>query len=409
MLSEIDDPVAVQFIVHEIALMERRVEGTSSFSPFSHEVPHHWRRHQKDSGVGMSRASRDPLKALWTDPNTEKHLRRAALRLWAATEAEGDAILLQDSLAWPELADELLRVRLRRGDRAALPLLLNKLRSPGCAWGWWTELRSVFSDDLVHVLDVELARRCQGVSQPAGRQDDTGYILSELVTRLSPDVGEALLLRYWETLRHRSAFVQAALFLATPVLLDHVRIVIESATDPKQIFEAIGQHTGWNVEGHPGITREPQIIALVPYLPYLDSHEIENLREICNQQGWFMLRRTKLDPFVARSGGILYEDPAVTFASLDEMVKTDRAVWLPHWLDRYAGTGATTDTIVAQMAAWFAQRRSREALEIVRAMLIHVGRRRDLWILDVELEPSDAAADSIRADAAFGVRRRSLH
>jgi hypothetical protein len=143
-------------------------------------------------------------------------------------------------------------------------------------------------------------------------------------------------------------------------------------------------------------------------LSHLAPHEIKSLSDVCNQNGWFSLRRAKLDP-ILRQGGILYEDEAPTLLSLDEMVDKNRVHWLDHWLSDYAKTGATTDTIVASVAAWFAARKTLGALRLVHEMLVHIGRRKDLGILEVDLDPPEAIADAIRADATFAVKRRSLN
>jgi hypothetical protein len=409
MLSEIDDPVAVQFVVREMAAMERRLEGADSFSPFAHSLPSHWARRQEEHGVGMSSASRDPLQNLWTNLNTEKHLRKAAFRLWAATETEGDLALLKRPYAPPEFAANVLQERLLRRDRTALPLLLEKLQQGGRQTrGWWGMLKYVWSDDLLGLLDPELARRSQGGDSEA--ESNTDEATADLMMRLSPETGEALLLKYWTGLKHRPIFVQVALFLATPALQDRVREVINSSPEPKQLLRHLGLRLGLNMKGHPGITREVQIEALLPYLAYLARHDVLRLRDLCNQQGWFSLRRASLDPFLRQTEAVLYEDEEPTFAALDQMIEKEREHWLDLWLDDYVKTGATPDAIVARFRAWYAKRRSVAALRLVHGMLFHIGRRPDLQILDeVEVDPPDPAADAIRADATYTVRRRSLY
>jgi hypothetical protein len=47
------------------------------------------------------------------------------------------------------------------------------------------------------------------------------------------------------------------------------------------------------------------------------------------------------------------------------------------------------------------------ALELAASAVLHIGRREDLGLLTVPIEPKDAAA-VLRADTAFGVKRRSL-
>ena len=50
------------------------------------------------------------------------------------------------------------------------------------------------------------------------------------------------------------------------------------------------------------------------------------------------------------------------------------------------------------------------ALRLVHGMLFHIGRRPHLQTLDeVDVDPPDPAADAIRADATYAVKRRSLY
>lgn len=105
----------------------------------------------------------------------------------------------------------------------------------------------------------------------------------------------------------------------------------------------------------------------------------------------------------------MYIDDAFTMASLDGMVEKNRIHWIDHWLEDYAKTGASTDTIIRLLAKWLASRKTISSLQLVSAALSLIGRRDDLAILDVELEPDDASADMLRADTAFAVRRRTLH
>lgn len=131
--------------------------------------------------------------------------------------------------------------------------------------------------------------------------------------------------------------------------------------------------------------------------------------EICNSAGWFALRRSHLDPFLRATNGIMYEDEAPTFAALDGMVDKGSILWVDHWLERYAETGATEDMMIARIGAWFAQRKTLGALTLVDRTLVQIGRCNDLTILNVELATDDPSAAAIRADTTFAVKRRSLH
>lgn len=408
MLGEIDDPIAVDFTVRQMAEMARRIEGSDRFSPYFSMLPYQWRRHQREDGVGMSDASRRPLQALWTDPGTDKHLRSMAFRVWAATHAPDDLSLLRDSSLPGDLANSVLQERLQRSDLDALPALLKKIEGSEGGSGWWHSMKHVWSDDLVGILDAELERRSNQVAAEWHVRANTDHATSDLIMRLSPSVAELVLKKHWLQLQFTGLFVQAALYVATTDLREMAGKAIAACPEPKTLLQYVGQHMGLHTEGHPGIVRQSQIAALAPYLGYMAKHEVDSLWEICNRMGWFEIRRSLLDPFLREKNGILYEDEAPTFAALDDMVQRNQTHWLNHWLERYAKTGATTDMIVTRVAAWLAKRKTAGALILTQQVLVHIGRRADLGILDIALDSPGPFDDAIRADAIFAVKRRTL-
>ena len=56
---------------------------------------------------------------------------------------------------------------------------------------------------------------------------------------------------------------------------------------------------------------------------------------------------------------------------------------------------------------WLAARKTFPALQLAALAPLHIGQRPDLHILDVAIEPRDAA-DALRADTAFAIKRQSI-
>lgn len=409
MLEEIDDPVAVIFVVQEVAEMTRRIEGTKSFSPFGDDLPRAWRRRQEECGVGMSEASRDPLRVLWTDPTIDKHLRKAAFKLWAATYKPDDLALLGRPSHPADLEDEILHERLLRADRTAVPALLKKISKSEHIAFWWHTTKYVWSEDLLSHLDTELGRCAAQVKPEWNSHSDNDYATSDVIMRLSPEVGEKLLEKYWDKLRYVGNFIHAAIYLGTPNLLNMVKKTIEECPDPKSLLDHLGHNVGINMHGHPGITREAQIASLSPYLSYMSQYHVMELWEICNRTGWLSTRSSFLDQYIDVTFGMPYQDETKNFAQLDGMAESKQGHRIDYWLESYGKTGATTDMIIGQIGRWFSLRKTLAALKLVRQALIQIGRRSDLAILETPLDIARPTADEIRADTVFGVKRRTLH
>lgn len=408
MLRGIDHPDAVEFIAHEFATHSRAAEGTDGFWHFPLTVRGDWERQQVERGKGMSLASRQRLQELWTRPDNDKHLRRQAFLLWAATSSSNDVSLLQAVENSESLADDILRARLERGDSTAIPALLDKVRTDEKG-GWWQLGRSIWSDDLTKALEDAFNRRGTTVDRAWGTEYPTDWITGELVMRLEPAVAERLLTKHWDHLRFSDHFVQAALYIATPTLCTLVREAMLLCPDVREMLKFTDSHFGIKRGDHPGVSRIEQVEALVPYLDYLDPLAIHSFWELCNELSWLDFRRTHLDSRLEgqwRENTLL--DDSKVFADLDNQVAKDHISLVDIWIERHLHQGEQLEDIFSLLGKWLHRRRTIPALEFVAAAVVHTGSRHDLDLLYVDgIEPEEEAT-AIIADTHFAVSRRSL-
>jgi hypothetical protein len=404
-LRDIDHPIAIEFTVKEMASAMRRLEGTGRFSPFWSTVPDDWRRQQKE-GFGMSPQSRRLLLGYWTDAKTDKYLRNASFRLWAATKEDRDLDILRLPDLPKDLSDQILRERLDRHDQSAIPQLLVKLHSdPG--GHWWYSARNVWSKDLLVAIDADLMRRRDKVGHAPKTEFDDDHILAELIMRLPPKEAETLLERHWDHLHVSSYYVQAALFVGTPKMLTMADSSLSTCANPAELLSYFG--VALITTGYPPLAREIQIQTLVPYLKYLQQHEISTLWDLCNEHGWYRVRQAHLDPLIQKSGGAVYLDDIASMEALDKMANDNRFPWIDLWLENYAKTGVSTEAILGLFKRWLASRKTIESLRLMSQALSLIGRRDDLGILNVDIEAEAQELDMLRCDTAFSVRRRILN
>ena len=86
-----------------------------------------------------------------------------------------------------------------------------------------------------------------------------------------------------------------------------------------------------------------------------------------------------------------------TFRALDEFVAKDRLHSIDHYLDRLLTTGVTLDQVVKEFSGWLISRGTIDALRVMAAVLVHIGRRSDLPILrSVNVEPRDTRTTSLQ-------------
>jgi len=406
MLHGLDHPDAVEFVVRELADSDRRLEGTDRFSPFSAMASDEWRRREEDAGRPMSQQTRDRLLALWQNTASDKYVRKQAFRFWAAIERSEDLEILRAVDPLDMLADSVLWERLRRNDHAAIAGLLVKLKGDERAH-WWRLAEFIWSDELSHALEEEFEHRGASVAKDWRATYKTDYSIYEVVMRLPPGQAETLLVNHWDHLRFSPLFVQTALYVATPRLLELVRQTIESCPNPAELFEHIGMHYGIRVQGRAGVTRPLQIEALVPYLDHLDEHSIYSFWDACNLRGWLNLRRAHFDARLDKKYGRRDFDDDRIMAVLDEMIQKNQLYWVDRQIEDIMETGVTAEHLMKLVGRWLSARATLDALRLAAMAVVHAGSRKDLAILNVAVAPRDVAGGFI-ADAQFAVKRRHL-
>lgn len=407
MLHGLDQPKAVLFVVQELAAIQRRLEGTKSFSPFVWSARDHWRRAQEDYGRPMSRASRDLLLELWRDEANGKHLRIQAFSLWAATQDSDDIKVLRAAKVSDELADKILWERLVRGDQRAIPAMVGKLAADDHGY-WWQCGRHIWSPDLTNALDKHLESRGTRTEQTWGESLESDWIIYEMIMRLPADEAERLLLKHWAHLRFSPCFVQTALYISTPRLLEAAQAAITECPEPAKLMKHLSSHFGIRTKGRLGLTQKAQVLVLAPYLHLLSPMDLGILWKACNDHGWFTIRREILDdrlqsPFLEQRW-----DRDHAARELDKMIAKNRVVWINYWIDNFLKSGVPWTEIIAMMTAWLDQRRSLKALQLVAAAVKHRGTREDLDALRTYEGMPETAARQLITDTQFAVRRRSI-
>ena len=410
MLHSIDHPDAVEFVVRELTAMDDRLEGTESFSHFALTARDEWERRQEESGRAMSDASRNRLHELWTSKENGKHLRNRAFQLWCSTTVEGDIPVLQSIPGGDEFENAALFQRLRRGDNEAITGLVEKLQQDEGGF-WWQAGRYIWSDELTESLDKTLGQRGNRVERAWDINDDDSldWILSERLTELPTRTAEELLIKHWGHLRFASLYVQAALHTATPRLTEVAEQAIAECPNAKSMFKYISMNFENWTKGRTGITRTAQIEALLPYFDHLDDHEVWQLWEVCNNNGWFEFRRRHLDSRVKPDSVNVYVDDKRAMAGLDDMFAKGHAFWVDHWTEMFLKTGVSVDHMMEVVRTWLSGQTDIGALKMAADIVIHAGQRRHLEILSSHnIEAVDRTVPII-ANACFALKRRSLN
>ena len=410
MLHSIDHPDAVEFIACELAKIEGQLEGTDKFSPLAQTSIHEWKRKQEEAGRAMSETSRKRLRELWMNQQNEKYLRKQALRLWCATTAQGDIPILRAVPVVDDLGDEALFQRLRRGDREAIPRLVEYLQEDQKGY-WWQAGRYVWSDELTESLDGALSQRGDQVERTWDLDGaiEIDWILPELLMELPTHVAEELLIKHWDHLHFTPDYVQAALYTATPRLTEIAAQAITECPDQKAMFRFLAMRFGIKTKNRTGITRIEQIKVLSSYFDYIDDHDILSLWETCNDHGWFELRRQHIDSRLEPGKWWrVCVNEAQAMAELDKMLAREGALWADRWAREFLKTGIPLDQMMEIIRDWLSCQTDIRALKMVANIVINVGQRCHLDILSGHTIDMVEQTDSVISNAYFSLKRRSL-
>ena len=404
MLNGIDHPDTVELVARELARQDEEGKDTT----FGTTAVDEWSQRPRFGGNLMQAASRQRLLELWSCEASGRHLRRHALKLWAATVKPRDLDVLKTVVTSSEVGDVALFERLRRGDETAIPDLVPKLDGGNTSY-WWQAGRYVWSDALTDCLDQALGRIADEGPGSVSDLRKHLWILPELLMELPPATGERLIQKHWAGLCHSADYVQAALYFASSGLRDKVREVVERCEDPQSLFRHLWHGFGIRVEGRRGITRLPQMDALLPYIDHLSDSDIRSLWEVCNEHRWFDWRRRHLD-LRAKQAGARFVDAASAMQALDNELALSELFWprLEQWGESLLKTGVSRDGTMDLLKDWLGRHREEKALRMASYLVTRFGKRRHLAVLQSHKSARTERGQAILDNASFALRRRSL-
>lgn len=396
LLQALDDAKTVEYTVKCFAEERRNAGHRFVFTGSGDD----W-RHAQESGRPMSTKCRALLAKIWQGDSNEKFMRLEAFYLWAATVLPEDIAVLRSATSDDIVGDVILRQRLRRGDREAVPHLAEKLRSADRqAWLW--DAQYVWCDELNTILDEMLQDRKGGEDTDSSNEN---YMLSYLVMLTKPADGEQLLLKHWEALSPCAQFFQAALYLSTPGLRERAAAIVAASPTPVELFKHIGSHWGIGIQNRPGLTRLEQILTLIPYLDFLDNLDIHKLWEECNDHGWLAVRKEHLDERLLPPFDGDVWDETKQKERLDDLSKRNFP-FIDRWIDDKRKARITWEEIASFLSKWLTERKTIDVLSVVSSALLYAGRRQDLQILRMDIP--DVRAIMLVQDTQYAVRRRTL-
>ncbi|MCY1219405.1 hypothetical protein D9M72_313790 [compost metagenome] len=404
----LDMPAAQEFIVRMRAKAEDQAKAESREYPFWLGRMHLTR--DARGTVRFSEATRKRLLEIWHSNAEGTSLRRQAFEVFLSRAAVEDLQALK-SVEPSELSlfEGALFRRIELGDDTAVPNFLEHVRKSDTGF-WWQAARAWWCPAFTEALDKELSRRRERKHDGTRGAERADWIVRELLCELPAAAAERLLLGHWDHIKDSRDFVQAALYVESPVTRAAAAAELATATEPKKLLEYLDQN--WQVGGtdNKGRFTLSRARTLESQLDLLSEDCIQTLWHVANIEGHFEWRRSHLDSRLKGNwyGTEFLQEHGVETTLTELETAEPKRAWRSHWLERYVETGGKLETAFALVARWLVKRGTMDALELAAECVADKGARADLRILEAHGSPDGPEADAIRQDARFAVYRRTL-
>ncbi|GAB3630401.1 hypothetical protein PTE30175_04414 [Pandoraea terrae] len=404
MLKGVDDPVAVQ---HEVEYLAHRRREAGEGGIIDHFLKDEWRRLFEERGQRMSIESKQRLLSISADHRNDEHLRKQAFSLWEVSVGLDDVNVARAINRDDVRYDDAVWARTRRQDLTVVSQLLEKIEEKPSYW--WQAGRYIWTEELTEALG-KTVKEVAG-SNATERESKGGWIVPELILRLDPATGESLLMPVWNEIRHIPEFLQVALCIATPKLVELVRAAVADAPQPRALFKHFSFTAGIRIQRRDGIARLQQLQVIQPYFQLLSESDLFSLWETCNKRGWLDYAREHLEPVLRGLDSDLTRRvlgrTMIDFSDLESDLSKG-VIWNAyHWLEVKMRVGAKREDLIAALFDWLKEKKSLFALKIVGSVLSEDGTRFEFAQLKVAV--SDILdADEILNLVQFNIFRRTL-
>jgi hypothetical protein len=421
-LSRVDHPIAIRYVVRLLADATHRAERSGRFSIWALNWGDRWKTGADGKGARLSLASVAALRSLWDDTSSPEWLQRYAFSEWSRHVRE--LAELRSVPATGPYFETAIWQRALRGDQEIVPHVLARL---GDRQHWFYLVPRIWAREFEPLVDVALSELS---TKPELQQDpwsNAHYNLAHLLRDIPRHDAERLLLKHWNELGRVPLFIQAAMYLGTDKCARLAQEALSTASEP---FRQIHHFFGFFSQGLVDRLTIRHLESLRPYLARLEDHGLWEMVQFCRRYGLWDWAVQHLQPECRRRAQALKPDASdnapfilrIThhwfptdeelFADLDQFEQQHpryQGGGLSYWWERFVERGDASERPPQVLEKWLKQSTSIARFRIVGRAIRDRGSRRDLAIL--RNRPTDSTCpevEQILADAEYAVMKRSL-
>ncbi|MEN8282652.1 ATP-binding protein [Acinetobacter gerneri] len=364
LLRLVDHPDVLEAQVNKLADWQRK--GSHTWGLIADDVSRAFKENKK-----LSQSSKDRLKQIFINENHDPFARKHALNIWISSPNDGDLIILQSILSNDEIYDQILMAKAKYNDLSIVDELIDKIKNDNSTY-WWQATRYIWHEKFEQVFEEQIFTI----------NDDNYWMVFEIFEKFSIDKAENLLEKHWGKLNQYNIFIQLALIVSTEKLCFLVHNSIQDK-NLAEVFQYFDLHWGYRTEGRKGIHRYAQILAIKPYIQYLDDHAKSDLFEICLKNGWKDYAIQFIRPLL--SGDCQYS-PDINTLKLSKELKECKISWSDRWLYDCIKNGWNLEESIDTLFNWLENNYCDLALKIVASNLESMGSRNDFFRMEVIVE-----------------------
>jgi len=405
--DSIDDPDAIEFVVRSAADIERSMNGTDSFSPWTIRLKDKWSK--RIGGRNLSQTSLDRLRTLWEDPENNKFMKKQAFRLWLTGIGQEQIQILRSILTSSPLFREALWKRVQLKDYTTIPDLVSILSTDT---HWFNVAHHVWCNKLMVAAQYHLESFESNIPTDfSGGLLDPHYNLSELLLKISVKDAEMLLDRNWGYLGYSPLFIQTALYVGTPRCLELAAYSITQCPKDIPVFKHLNISFGFLDSERQKYLTVSHLDNLLPFLDRLDEQELWHLAEVCQRLGipeWSQQHLS--DRLSAKERKSYHPSDDDLLQDLTEFAGYKQGTrHIKYWLEGFDKRKDSKSHALTIIDRWLGSHPTIECLRIAAACIQVIGTRKDLSILEkytIKGSPDEIAI--IKESTWFSVCRRYL-
>jgi hypothetical protein len=280
LLSYVDHPLVFELYLR--VLGERQVEG---FDLLTIDFRPHWTDRARGRPPGA--ASREVLQRGWSDNNRLPSVRWEAFELWAGSADHRDLAVLRSVEKSSPFYGAAIRARARLHDRSVDSEIAEEIaRDDHRVVFALFDAQEIWSPKLRDAIDALLNRVSSHMAKANGdcRCDVHGFTADLLITIPDADA-EQLIVSNWSSLGSSRLYLQVALFVGTPRLIQMATAQIDRFRDDEQLFEHVSHRFRAFRDRDDGLT-PAHLDRLIPFAARIPEHDVTLILADAARRGW---------------------------------------------------------------------------------------------------------------------------